>query len=91
MFFPAITNQFLKDKKKALKQKKNLAVLIKIMDKLINEESLEPRYCDHPLKGNWKGYRDCHVENNWVLIYKIDKEKKQIVFVRLGTHSELFK
>lgn len=91
MLFPAITNQFLKDKKKALKQKKNLTILLKIMDKLISEEPMEPRYCDHPLKGNWKGYRDCHVENDWVLIYKIDKEKKQIVFVRLGTHSELFK
>ncbi len=61
------------------------------MEKLIKEQPLEAKFCDHPLKGEWKGFRDCHVENDWVLIYKIEKEKQKIVFARLGTHSELFK
>jgi mRNA interferase YafQ len=91
MLFPSTTTQFDKDKKKAQKQGKNLALLITVMEKLIKEERLHPKLCDHPLKGEWNGFRDCHVLNDWVLVYKIDKEKKKITFSRLGTHSELFK
>ena len=91
MLHPSTTTQFDRDKMKARKQGKNLALLTGVMEKLIKEQPLETKYCDHPLKGNWKGFRDCHIMSDWVLIYKIDKEKKRIVFARLGTHSELFK
>jgi mRNA interferase YafQ len=91
MLHPSNTTQFERDKKKALKQGKTLTHLCKIMERLIKEQPLEPKYCDHPLKGNWKGFRDCHIENDWLLIYKIDKKQQKIVFARLGTHSELFK
>jgi mRNA interferase YafQ len=90
MLHPITTTQFEKDKKKARKQKKGFITLSKIMKKLIEEQPLEPKYCDHPLKGNWKGFRDCHIENDWVLIYRVDKKEQKILFVRLGTHSELF-
>lgn len=91
MLLPSTTTQFERDKKKALKQKKDFTTLTKVMKKLIEEQPLDAKYCDHPLKGDWKGFRDCHVENDWVLIYKVDKKEQKIVFARLGTHSELFR
>ena len=85
------TKQFEKDKKKAIEQGKDLTLLFEVIEKLIQEKPLDPKYCDHNLKGEWKGFRDCHVKNDWVLIYKVNKSQKQILFARLGTHSELFK
>lgn len=91
MLFPTTTRQFERDREKAGKQKKDLSFLIEVMQKLIGEKNLDPKYCDHPLKGKWSGFRNCHVQNDWVLIYKVDKREKIITFVRLGTHAELFK
>lgn len=91
MLLPNTTTQFEKDKEKAKRQKKNFKILDEVVKKLIEEQLIDPKHCDHPLKGEWKGYRDCHVQNDWVLIYKINEKEKTITFVRLGTHSELFK
>ena len=55
---------------------------------LIEEVVLPPRYRDHPLSGNWKHHRDCHIEPDWLLIYKIDGT--DLYLVRTGTHSDLF-
>lgn len=55
---------------------------------LIEEEPLPPRYKDHPLSGDWKHHRDCHLEPDWLLIYKIDGTDLHLV--RTGTHSDLF-
>jgi mRNA interferase YafQ len=60
-----------------------------IISRLINEEKLEAQYRDHKLVGNYVGRRECHVESNWLLIYKLDKEK--IIFERTGTDSDLFR
>jgi mRNA interferase YafQ len=57
MLQPSTTNQFEKDKRKALEQKRDLSPLLEVMDKLIREQPLEPKYCDHPLKGEWKGFK----------------------------------
>lgn len=91
MLRPISTTHFEKDKEKAKRQRKNLSLLSAVIEKLIHEEPLEPKYCDHPLGGEWKGFRDCHVQNDWVLIYKINKKENTIIFARLGSHSELFK
>jgi mRNA interferase YafQ len=80
----------LNETKKSHKQRRNFKLLTEVMEKLINECPLESKYCDHPLKGEWKGFRDCHIENDWVLIYKVEKAEKRIIFARLGTHAELF-
>ena len=90
MLNPKTTNKFEKDLEKAKKQRKNFDLLKKIMHSLYNEVRLEPKYLDHPLKGNWKGCRECHIENDWLLIYRINQSEKTIFFERLGTHSELF-
>ena len=58
------------------------------MSMLIGEVPLPAKYEDHPLQGNYVGYRDCHIEPDWILIYKTSKS--HIEFVRTGTHSDLF-
>lgn len=60
-----------------------------VMAELISENQLNEKYLDHPLKGNFKGFRDCHVEPDWLLIYQI--KKPEIYFYRTGSHSEIFR
>lgn len=57
-----------------------------------NRAPLPPEFVDHPLKGEWSDCRDCHVRGDWVLIYRIDAtaQGEDIVFVRTGTHADLF-
>lgn len=59
---------------------------------IANDAPLPAEWEDHPLKGNWDGHRECHIGGDYLLIYRIDEQdkKSQIVFVRTGTHSELF-
>lgn len=85
------STKFNKDIEKAKKQKQDLAAIKEIMDILISGHSLPAKNLDHPLKSNWKGYRECHIQNDLLLIYKLDKSENSIRFERLGTHSELFK
>jgi len=58
------------------------------MGRLIHREILEPSFRDHPLKGVWAGHRECHLEPDWLLIYRIEGD--EITFERTGTHSDLF-
>lgn len=90
MLTPGKTTKFVKDQKKARKQKRDFDNLNDVMTKLIQEKYLDPKHKDHPLTGSWTGCRDCHVENDWVLIYRVNKKEKTIIFERLGSHSELF-
>ena len=62
--------------------------LYEVMKTLENEEVLEAKYKEHPLIGNYKEYLECHIESDWLLIYKIDG--KDLYFARTGTHSDLF-
>ncbi|MCD4721454.1 MAG: type II toxin-antitoxin system YafQ family toxin [Desulfobacula sp.] len=89
MLTPVFTRQFDKDVKRVQRRAKNLEKLKIIIRSLIAEESLDPIHRDHKLIGNWKGRRDCHIESNWLLIYKI--EENRIIFERTGTHSDLFR
>ncbi len=83
------TTQFKKDFKKALKQNKDIELLKSVIVKLSNQKKLDKKYSDHQLSGKLKQYRDCHIEPDWVLIYKATD--KEISLVRIGSHSELFK
>ncbi len=60
-----------------------------VMDVLIEGKNPNEKYLPHLLSGNWKGYSECHIKPNWLLIYKQDK--KVIKFARIGTHQQLFK
>ena len=85
---PSYTSQFTRDVKLAERRKKDLGKLRALLDLLIDGKSLPAVYLDHPLKGNWVGYRDAHLEPDWVLIYKITGE--EVRFIRTGRHSDLF-
>ena len=83
--------QFNKDLKLAKKQKKNLDKLFEVINILANGATLEEKYREHELTGNYKGTRECHVEPDWLLIYEIQNNILVLMLYRLGTHSELFK
>ena len=61
-----------------------------IIDKLSKGETLPPKYKNHPLKGNYKGYYDCHILPDLVLIYKIEKDRLTLLLIDIETHSNLF-
>ena len=83
------TNQFKRDYKRVKKQHKDLTKLRTVVDKLVAKEPLEAKYKDHPLTGNWRGFRDCHLEPDWLLIYKSSEDA--LILERTGSHSELFR
>lgn len=56
---------------------------------LAKGETLPAKYKNHPLKGQYAGYYDCHIMPDWVLIYKIEKEKLVLLLFDMGTHSDL--
>ncbi|KHD04763.1 hypothetical protein PN36_01385 [Candidatus Thiomargarita nelsonii] len=82
------STQFKKDYKGAKKSGKNLAELQKVIYQLAAGKQLEPSYNDHPLLGNYRGCRECHIEPDWLLIYKT--KETELALVRTGSHSELF-
>lgn len=82
------SSQFRHDLKHMRKQAANLDLLFDVIDKLRDGGQIPPKYKDHGLSGEWKGYRDLHVENDWVLIYKTDKI--DVYLIRTGSHSELY-
>ena len=86
---PVFTRQFDKDVKRMQKRGKKLEKIKIIIRVLIEEESLDPIHRDHKLIGNWQGRRECHIESDWLLIYK--KEEGRVIFERTGTHSDLFR
>jgi len=83
------TGKFKKDVKLLKKRGYNLSLLKIVVAKLANGEILPEQYRDHPLKGNRKGYRDCHIANDWILIYKIDNNILTLILSETGTHSDL--
>jgi len=88
MLIPEYTVAFKKDLAKAVRRNKDVTKLITIVSMLINEMPLPAKHENHPLKGGYIGHMDCHIEPDWILIYKVDKQ--YIEFVRTGTHSDLF-
>jgi len=83
------TTQFKKDYKKLKKRNKNLNKLKDIIDKLLNDIELDPKHHDHPLSGVWKRHRECHIEPDWILIYRFTSD--ELILERTGSHSDLFK
>ena len=86
----SITNQFKRDLKKANKQNKDLKLLEDIMERIVHQIPLSSKFRDHSLSHNWEGHRELHIQNDWLLIYKMFLEDNVVIFVRLGSHSELF-
>lgn len=85
------SNRALKDIEKAKKRHYDMSLFKEVIIKLTNQEKLDAKYRDHPLQGKWQGYRDCHIQRDWILIYKIHNDLLIVEVARTGTHSDLFK
>lgn len=84
------SSKFKKDYKTILKRGYNPTLLTDVLELLCAEQPLPPKYNDHPLSGNYKGHRECHITPDWLLIYKIQQNILTLTLTRTGTHSDLF-
>jgi mRNA interferase YafQ len=89
MFEIKRTSAFKKDLKQLIRQGKDLARMQIVVDELAAGRTLDPKYQDHALTGSWKGFRDCHIQPDWVLLYKVEKKALVLTLTRTGTHAEL--
>jgi len=85
---PVFSGQFKRDVKLLQKRGKDVDKLKALLTLLIDEAPLPAVYLDHPLKGDWRGFRDAHIEPDWLLIYKIDGD--DVRFERTGRHVDIF-
>jgi mRNA interferase YafQ len=88
MLEPIYTKPFRKELK--LMQKRGLDVLKLRKVMIINEQALPPERHNHPLRGEWEGTLECHIQGDWVLIYEPDLAEHVVTFHRTGSHSDLF-
>lgn len=84
------TNQFKKDYKRAIRRKKTIHLLDDIIRTLSRGDTLPEKHKDHALSGRWIGYRECHIQPDWLLVYYIENDILVLTLSRTGTHSDLF-
>ena len=72
------------------KREKDLAKLKYVVNELANQRTLDEKYRNHESTGNYRNFRECHIEPDWLLIYRIEKGELTLALVRTGTHSDLF-
>lgn len=83
--------RFKKDFKLADSRGYNMSLLEEVIQKLANQEELDPKYRDHSLSGKYSGLRECHITPDWLLMYEIKESELVLLLNRTGTHSDLFK
>ena len=84
------TRQFEKDLKRMAKRGMPLRELETVIDRLLDQTPLPEKYRDHPLVGDYAGFRECHVRPDWLLIYMVQADRLVLTCMRTGTHSDLF-
>ena len=84
------TTQFKKDYKRAMKRGLKIELLEKVVGLLAMSEALPEKNRDHELSGNWVGHRECHIQPDWLLVYRIEDDVLVLTLARTGTHSDLF-
>ena len=84
------TSQFKKDYKLAKRRGMNVGLLKELVVNLANGETLDVKYKDHSLSGNWIGHRECHIQPDWLLIYRYEEDVLVLTLTRMGSHSDLF-
>lgn len=82
------TSQFRKDRRRCVKRGYNMDLLDAVVDTLAIPAPLPPGNKDHSLSGNWAGHQECHIQSDWLLIYRIDGN--ELMLYRTGTHADLF-
>jgi mRNA interferase YafQ len=85
------TSRFSKDLKIIEKRGYRIDLLTVVIKKLAEGKPLDEKYCDHPLKGNYEGCRECHITPDWLLIYEVADKELILYLTRTGTHSDLFR
>ena len=83
------TGQFRKDYKRCKKRGLDMRLLETVIDTLLAEKPLDAKHRDHALTGNYDGFRECHIQPDWLLIYRADRDALILTATRTGTHSEL--
>lgn len=86
-----LTGKFKKSLKLAKKRGLNISALDEVVTMLQNDIPLDMRYCDHELKGRFAGFRECHIQPDWLLIYLKEDEYLTLTLVDTGTHADLFR
>ena len=81
---------FRKERKLMGKRGRDLSKLTEVMRMIVNEEPLPPERENHPLHGRWKRSLGCHIQGDWVLIYRINNETHTVTFQSTGSHADLF-
>lgn len=84
------TIQFRKDYKTTKKRGYDMELLETVIQTLMEQKPLEEKHRDHPLTGNYVGFRECHIQPDWLLIYRVDKDVLLLIVSRTGTHADLF-
>ena len=84
------SSRFKRDYKRAKKQGRDVELLLDVVDILAAEEPLELKYQDHALVGDYLGHRECHIQPDWLLVYKIVEETLILKLIRTGSHGDLF-
>jgi mRNA interferase YafQ len=84
------TAQFKKDYKLALKRGLDINLLDDIIRLLAKGESLPEKNRDHMLSGSWAGHRECHIQSDWLLVYRMENDVLLLILSRTGSHSDLF-
>jgi mRNA interferase YafQ len=82
-------NKFRKNLELMIRRGKDPEKIKQVILVLVNEQPLDIKHRDHPLTGNFSGFRDCHIEPDWLLIYRIESDT--LYLERTGSHSDLFK
>lgn len=90
MFKIDFTRQYLRDLKLIRKRQLDESKLNRVIEMLISGHSLPFQYKDHLLNANYRGYRECHIAPDWLLIYSKNVSESLITLVRTGSHSDLF-
>lgn len=84
------TSQFRRDYKRVKKRGYNMELLREVIDTLLAGRELDAKHRDHQLTGSMKDYRECHIQPDWLLMYRVERERLVLVANRTGTHADLF-
>ena len=84
-----LSNQMRKDLKLAKKRGYRIELLSEVVNKLARGETLPAKYKDHSLSGKYADFRECHIQPDWLLIYRVEKDELMLFLFRTGTHSDL--
>lgn len=90
MYQIVYTNRMKRDVRRAEKRGKDLSKLLNVLELLSSGNHLPEQYNDHQLSGALKNFRECHIESDWLLIYRIHEEKLILFAAATGTHADLF-